>query len=172
MKPIGSPAINPPFRAVMDAIKVADILANKLVDDVEGEIARALIRRAQIPLLGMARSSIDTGAPTASENEITFVENLAQAFGSPKEEEWLEDVGKFVRKTTKNVANVVSDGAKNVCYNFNSATNTVNRTVNKAVDQAVDLASSVHIGGKLFGNLIRDQARTPLQTLDMVTKIT
>jgi hypothetical protein len=174
LKPIGSPAINLPFRAVMDAIKVADNIASKLVDDVAGEVARALILRAQIPVLNMAssESSIHNGAPAASENEIAFLENLAQAFGGPKEEGWLDDVGNFVRKTTNDVANVVSDGAKIVGNNVNSAANTVNRTVNKAVDQAVDLASSVPVGGKLFGNIIRGQARTPLQILDMVTKIT
>jgi hypothetical protein len=202
LKPIGSPVINLPFGAVMDAIKVADNVANKLVNDVASEVARALILCAQIPVLNMARSesSIDTGAPAASENEIAFLENLGQAVGGTKEEGWLGDVGRFIKNTTNDVANVVSDGAKIVGDNVNSAANTVkegvtkgvdeavdtakkaagfagkvtetvNRTVNQAVDQTVDLASNVPVGGQLFGNLIRDGTRTPLQILDMVNKI-
>lgn len=193
---IGTPVINLPFSAVMDALKITDEVANKLVNDVTGEVSRALVLCAKIPVLNMVRpeGSIGTGAPVASKNEIAFLENLAPAVGGPKEEGWFIDVGNLFKEAANNATTAVFDGVKIVGGAVDGAADTikegvtkgvdgaldaaqkatgfVNRTADKVVDKCVDLRSKVPVAGELFGTAIRGGTQNALLILDMVNKIT
>ncbi|KAI1461738.1 hypothetical protein F4805DRAFT_243138 [Annulohypoxylon moriforme] len=160
-----SPVIRLPFKEIMGAIGVFGDAAEKLVDDVAGEITRGLLTRVQIPTLGQiakAESAMDVdsngngngAASAASDNETAFIQILAQTISAKgsKEEGWLDDVGGFFEGAARSVGDVVSDGAKLV---GKATLDTVGFAVD-TVNDGIDTVSKVPVVGNVFGNVIRD----------------
>ncbi|XDG07022.1 hypothetical protein ABKA04_006637 [Annulohypoxylon sp. FPYF3050] len=190
LTPVGSPVIRLPFEEIMATIGVVGSAAEKLVDDVAGEITRGLLTRAQIPILGQIgtlkpESAMDAdSAPTnsngnsttttaASENETAFIQQLAQTISAKgrnngsKEEGFFDDVGGFFEDAARTVGDVVSDGAKLV---GKATVDTVNFAVD-TVNDGVNIVTSVPVVGDVFGSVIKaDPAYWMLQALGKAAK--
>ncbi|KAI1090746.1 hypothetical protein F5B19DRAFT_484385 [Rostrohypoxylon terebratum] len=141
LTPVGSPVIKLPFEDIMAAIGVIGSAAEKLVDDVAGELTRGLLTRAQIPILGR--------------------------IGTIKPESATDKKAGSTTDATRTVGDVLSDGAKLV---GKTAIDSVNFAVD-TVNDSVNVVTSVPVVGDLFGCAIRaEPAYWMLQALGKAAK--